>query len=65
MCRWMAWLGQPLVLDTLLFEAPHGVGVGWYGIGSRGVEEPVPEATALSVRRGGVLEMRPFTPQVA
>jgi predicted glutamine amidotransferase len=52
MCRWMAWLGQPLVLDTLLFEAPHGIvdqslharmgaeptngdgfGVGWYGIG--------------------------------
>jgi len=48
----MAWLGQPLVLDTLLFEAPHGIvdqslharmgaeptngdgfGVGWYGIG--------------------------------
>jgi glutamine amidotransferase len=52
MCRWMAWLGQPLVLDTLLFEAPHGIvdqslharmgaeptngdgfGMGWYGIG--------------------------------
>jgi glutamine amidotransferase len=30
-----------------------------------GVWEPVPEATALSVRRGGVLEMRPFTPQAA
>jgi glutamine amidotransferase len=48
----MAWLGQPLVLDTLLFDAPHGIvdqslharmgaeptngdgfGVGWYGIG--------------------------------
>ena len=54
MCRWMAWLGQSLVLETLLFEAPHGIvdqslearmgaeptdgdgfGVGWYGIGER------------------------------
>ena len=25
MCRWMAWLGQPLVLRLLLFEAPHGI----------------------------------------
>jgi predicted glutamine amidotransferase len=52
MCRWMAWLGQPLLLDTLLFDVPHGIvdqslharmgaeptngdgfGVGWYGIG--------------------------------
>lgn len=25
MCRWMAWLGQPLLLDELLFKAPHGI----------------------------------------
>lgn len=25
MCRWMAWLGQPLLLDELLFKSPHGI----------------------------------------
>jgi hypothetical protein len=24
MCRWMAWLGQPLPLEELLFNTPHG-----------------------------------------
>jgi predicted glutamine amidotransferase len=25
MCRWMAWLGQPVLLDELLFKSPHGI----------------------------------------
>jgi predicted glutamine amidotransferase len=25
MCRWMAWLGQPVVIEELLFKSPHGI----------------------------------------
>jgi predicted glutamine amidotransferase len=25
MCRWMAWFGQPLLIDELLFKTPHGI----------------------------------------
>lgn len=25
MCRWMAWLGQPVLIDELLFRSPHGI----------------------------------------
>jgi predicted glutamine amidotransferase len=25
MCRWMAWSGQPLVIEDLLFKPPHGL----------------------------------------
>ena len=25
MCRWMGWLGQPIVIHELLFDAPHGI----------------------------------------
>ena len=25
MCRWMAWLGQPVLIDELLFKAQHGI----------------------------------------
>jgi predicted glutamine amidotransferase len=25
MCRWMAWYGQPLVIEELLFKPPHGL----------------------------------------
>jgi predicted glutamine amidotransferase len=25
MCRWMAWLGQPVAIHELLFESPHGI----------------------------------------
>ena len=25
MCRWMAWLGQPLLIEELLFNSPHGI----------------------------------------
>src|SRR4051812_21726584 len=25
MCRWMAWSGQPLVLEEMLFDAPHSI----------------------------------------
>src|SRR3954462_9490425 len=25
MCRWMAWLGQPLVIEELVFHSPHGI----------------------------------------
>jgi predicted glutamine amidotransferase len=25
MCRWMAWFGQPLLLDELLFKTPHSI----------------------------------------
>ena len=25
MCRWMAWIGQPLLIDELLFKTPHGI----------------------------------------
>src|SRR3954462_1537985 len=25
MCRWMAWFGQPLVLEELLFKTQHGI----------------------------------------
>jgi glutamine amidotransferase len=25
MCRWMAWLGQPVLLEELLFNSPHGI----------------------------------------
>jgi predicted glutamine amidotransferase len=24
-CRWMAWLGQPVLIEELLFEAAHGI----------------------------------------
>ena len=44
MCRWMAWLGQPLLIEELLFKSQHGivdqsvqgrrVGLGWHGSGS-------------------------------
>ena len=25
MCRWMAWLGQPVLMDELLFKTQHGI----------------------------------------
>jgi predicted glutamine amidotransferase len=25
MCRWMAWHGQPVLIDELLFRSPHGI----------------------------------------
>ncbi len=25
MCRWMAWSGQPVLIDELLFKTPHGL----------------------------------------
>jgi predicted glutamine amidotransferase len=25
MCRWMGWLGQPILLDELLFKSQHGI----------------------------------------
>ena len=25
MCRWMAWLGQPVSMHELLFDSPHGI----------------------------------------
>ena len=25
MCRWMAWSGQPVIVEELLFEPPHGL----------------------------------------
>ena len=25
MCRWMAWLGQPVLIDELLFKSQHGI----------------------------------------
>jgi predicted glutamine amidotransferase len=25
MCRWMAWLGQPVLIEELLFHSPHGI----------------------------------------
>ena len=25
MCRWMAWLGQPILIDEALFNSPHGI----------------------------------------
>jgi len=25
MCRWMAWFGQPLLIEELLFNNPHGI----------------------------------------
>ena len=25
MCRWMAWLGQPVRIEELLFDSPHGI----------------------------------------
>ena len=25
MCRWMAWYGQPLIIEELLFKPPHGL----------------------------------------
>ncbi len=25
MCRWMAWLGQPVLIDELLFKSAHGI----------------------------------------
>src|SRR5829696_6714109 len=25
MCRWMAWLGQPVLVEELLFESEHGI----------------------------------------
>jgi predicted glutamine amidotransferase len=25
MCRWMAWIGQPVLIEELLFNSPHGI----------------------------------------
>jgi predicted glutamine amidotransferase len=25
MCRWMAWMGQPVLIEELLFKTPHGI----------------------------------------
>src|SRR3954447_11124259 len=25
MCRWMAWFGQPVLMDEVLFDSPHGI----------------------------------------
>jgi glutamine amidotransferase len=25
MCRWMAWFGQPVLIEELLFNSPHGI----------------------------------------
>jgi predicted glutamine amidotransferase len=25
MCRWMAWMGQPVAMHELLFDSPHGI----------------------------------------
>ena len=25
MCRWMAWFGQPVLIDELLFKSQHGI----------------------------------------
>ena len=25
MCRWMAWSGQPVIIEELLFEPVHGL----------------------------------------
>ena len=25
MCRWMAWIGQPILIDELLFKTQHGI----------------------------------------
>ena len=25
MCRWMAWLGQPVLIEELLFRTQHGI----------------------------------------
>jgi glutamine amidotransferase len=25
MCRWMAWLGQPILIDEIMFRTPHGI----------------------------------------
>ena len=25
MCRWMAWSGQPVLIDELLFKSEHGL----------------------------------------
>jgi predicted glutamine amidotransferase len=25
MCRWMAWIGQPVLIEELLFKSPHGI----------------------------------------
>ena len=25
MCRWMAWHGQPVIIDELLFKSQHGL----------------------------------------
>src|SRR3954463_13630931 len=25
MCRWMAWHGQPVIIEELLFNSPHGL----------------------------------------
>jgi predicted glutamine amidotransferase len=25
MCRWMAWLGQPVLIDELMFRSPHNI----------------------------------------
>ena len=25
MCRWMAWFGQPVLIEEVLFKTPHGI----------------------------------------
>src|SRR4051794_6626206 len=25
MCRWMAWFGQPVMIEEVLFKTPHGI----------------------------------------
>jgi hypothetical protein len=47
MCRWMAWSGQPMMVEELLFKPAHGL---------------VDQTTAAIVPRGGEVELRPFRP---
>lgn len=70
MCRWMPWLGEPVRIEDVLFKPQHGIID--QSLHRVIVSEPfsdlpavwheIPPATAVTVRRGGVLEQQRFRP---
>jgi predicted glutamine amidotransferase len=64
MCRWMAWIGQLVLIEELLFKTQQGIVA--QALHTRIGAEPTNgdgfglEATAVTGGPGGVFEERPF-----
>jgi hypothetical protein len=62
MCRWNAYVGEPLVIGELLYRTKHGLIDESLHSRMSGAWLEVPESTALVVANG-VVEQRPFEPR--